>query len=236
MERAYVICHMMTSIDGKVTGDFLFQPGGIEASDVYYEINREYKKDAFACGRVTMQGSFCGDGRVELSDCERFGKEDYITEDKCGFYAISFDPHGRCGWKGGYIVDPDGDEGYDGAQIVEVLSEDVDERYLGYLRNLGISYIFAGKEEIDIHIALYKLKEMFGIETLLLEGGSILDGAFMEAGVVDEISIVVAPLVANTVDKPLFMKSEMTRFELKDVKRYDKGIVWLNYKKSEEKI
>ncbi len=25
MNRPYIICHMMTSIDGKVTGDFLFR-------------------------------------------------------------------------------------------------------------------------------------------------------------------------------------------------------------------
>ena len=27
MNRPYIICHMVTSIDGKVTGDFLNRPG-----------------------------------------------------------------------------------------------------------------------------------------------------------------------------------------------------------------
>jgi hypothetical protein len=35
---------MTTSIDGKVTGKFLSHPASATATEVYYEINREYKK------------------------------------------------------------------------------------------------------------------------------------------------------------------------------------------------
>ena len=63
------------------------------------------------------------------------------------FYAVAFDPHGRLGWQSARIQDPEGDEGYDGAQIVEVLTEAADGRYLGYLRSLGIPYVFAGERE-----------------------------------------------------------------------------------------
>ena len=50
----------MTSINAKVTGDFLFQNECTEATDIYYRINRERKADGFICGRVTMEGSFTG--------------------------------------------------------------------------------------------------------------------------------------------------------------------------------
>ena len=64
MDRPYIICHMVTSIDGKVTGDFLSLSECESATDIYYEINRQYKKKGsggFICGRVTMEGSFtCG--------------------------------------------------------------------------------------------------------------------------------------------------------------------------------
>ena len=36
MNRPYIICHMLTSIDGKVTGDFLFQDSCAEATEIYY--------------------------------------------------------------------------------------------------------------------------------------------------------------------------------------------------------
>ena len=67
MNRPYVICHMTTSIDGKVTGDFLSRPNHGGASELYYQINRDYKADAYACGRVTMEGSFTGGWYPDLS-------------------------------------------------------------------------------------------------------------------------------------------------------------------------
>ncbi len=231
MNRPYIICHMTTSIDGKVTGDFLSAPESANAIEVYYQINRDYKADGYACGRVTMQGSFCGDYYPDLSVYNPETFADYISPDLSGFYAVSFDPHGRLGWKTNRICDPDSDVGYDKAQIIEVLTEQVDKRYLAYLKSLDISYIFAGKTEIDINLALSKLKDIFGINTLLLEGGSILDGAFAESDVIDEISLVVNPVIADTEDKPLFMKSKLSAFSLADVKQYDGGVLWLNYKK-----
>lgn len=55
MDRPYIICHMVTSIDGKVTGKFLYSPQCEKATDYYYRLNRDYKADGFACGRVTME-------------------------------------------------------------------------------------------------------------------------------------------------------------------------------------
>ena len=39
MTRSYIFCHRVISIDGKVTGDFLFQNESAEATDVYYQNN-----------------------------------------------------------------------------------------------------------------------------------------------------------------------------------------------------
>ncbi len=229
MNRPYIICHMVTSIDGKVTGKFLSQ--NTSATDVYYQINRDYKADGYACGRVTMQGSFAGEYYPDLSKYERRLKTDYIVNNLTGFYAVAFDPHGRIGWRANFIDDADHDPGYDRAQIIEVLTEQVDGRYLGYLQSLGIPYIFAGESEPDVELALHKLKNIFGINTLLLEGGSIVNGGFAEADLIDEISLVVAPVVADTEDKPLFIKAALSEYALADVKQYDGGVVWLNYKK-----
>ena len=214
MNRPYIICHMTTSLDGKVTGNFLSAPECGKATDLYYQINRDYKADAFACGRVTMEGSFTGGWYPDLSEFapvhhDMDWKMDFIVDDLTGFYAVAFDPHGRLGWKSNRIMDADEDPGYDKAQIIEVLTEQVDPRYLGYLESMEIPYIFAGETEIDIPFALFKLRNIVGINTLLLEGGSILNGAFQRAGVIDELSLVVAPIVEEAEDKPLFMDSTM---------------------------
>ncbi len=235
MNRPYIICHMMTSIDGKVTGDFLFQPVCAEATDIYYRINRERKADGFICGRITMEGSFTGGWYPDLGQYKPVHhdsdiKMDYTVDNLSGFYAVAFDTHGKLGWKSSRIIDPDGDPGYGGAQIIEVLSEDVDERYLGYLEEMEIPYIFAGKDSIDVELALFKLKNIIGCKTLLLEGGSIINGAFERAGAVDELSLVVAPVIADKDSKPLFMDANIANFELIKAENENGNLV-LNYKR-----
>ena len=73
-------------------------------------------------------------------------KDDFIPDNLSGFYAVSFDPKGKLGWKNSKIIDED--PGYGDAQIIEVLTEQVDGRYLAYLQEMNIPYIFAGKNEM----------------------------------------------------------------------------------------
>lgn len=235
MERPYIICHMVTSLDGKVTGNFLTAPECEPATSLYYRLNRDYKADGFACGRVTMEGSFTGGWYPDLSGYAPAPgwrwKMDCIPDQVSGFYAVAFDPHGRLGWKTDRIQDPDGDPGYDKAQIIEVLTSNIDPRYTGYLEEKGIAYIFAGEDALDLELALMKLRRFFGIQVLLLEGGSILNGAFQRAGVIDELSLVVAPVVADETDKPLFMGSTLENYDLAEVANHGSAL-WMNYRRN----
>ena len=230
LNRPKVICHMTMSIDGKATGEFLDTPESARAAEVYYEINRAYHADAFACGRVTMESSFTGGWVPDLAPYHgiRVAHEDYVADRNAAFFAVAFDRQGRLGWKKPCIVDDD--PGYGGAHIIEVMLENVDDAYLAYLRETGISYIFAGKDEMDIPLALAKLNALFGIETFLLEGGSIINGAFARAGVIDELSLVIAPVTAGAKDKPLLMEAAVEAFELVDVKRYPGNVLWVLYR------
>ena len=230
MNRPKVICHMTTSIDGKVTGEFLSMPACERAAEIYYEINRDDHADAFACGRVTMEGSFTGRWYPDLIAYQGVSipREDYVADREAKAFAVAFDRQGRLGWETPCIVDDD--PGYDGAHIVEVMLEGVSDAYLAYLREVGVSYIFAGKAEMDIALALEKLNHLFGIRTLLLEGGSIINGAFARADMIDELSLVIAPVTADAGAKPLLMNAAAGAYELVDVKRYDGGVVWMNYR------
>ncbi len=235
MQRPYIICHMVMSVDGKVTGDFLFRPETQRATELYYEINRYLKCNGFICGRITMEGSFTEGWYPDLceySPVESAGT-DFIPENEAltGFYAVAFDPKGRLGWKSRLIEDPDGDPGYDGAQIIEVLTEEADKRYLGYLKEMKIPYIFAGKSEIDVELALTKLKSLFGADRLLLEGGSVVNGYFQRAGVIDELSLVICPVIADSESKPLFFGSVIDNFELSDIRNHGNGVLRTMYKK-----
>lgn len=215
MQRPYIICHMVISLDGKVTGDFLTAPECEKGTDIYYEVNRNFAADAFACGRVTMEGSFTEGYYPDLSSYEGIDipMGDYIADTDAKFYAVAFDRNGKLGWKTPMIVDDD--PGYGDAHIIEVLMESVDKRYLAYLRRLGISYIFGGKEKMDLPLVLTKLKKHFGIEKMLLEGGSILNGAFLSADIIDELSLVYVPIIAGDSGKPLFAKGAMKSFRMR---------------------
>lgn len=236
MNRPYIICHMVTSIDGKVTGDFLGLPNCEAATEVYYEINRKYKAQGsggFICGRVTMEGSFTGGWYPDLSKYEPIAREcghysNYWNDMQTGYYAVAFDPKGKLGWKDAFIEDYD--PGYDKAQIIEVLTEQVDGRYLTYLQEKGISYFFAGETEIDVNLALKILQDHLSPEFYLLEGGSIINGHFLRADCVDELSIVQAPMTADADSKPLFTEGNAYDFELISAEQKN-GILVMNYKK-----
>ena len=226
--RPVVICHMVTSIDGKVTGDFLCSQKGFYASETYYEINRQLKGDAFACGRVTMESSFTNGYKPDLAGFKGtdIAYEDYVAT-KHNYYAVSFDRGGNVGWTDDKIHDAD--PGYDDCHIIEVLTEKAPKEMLAYYRSIGVSYIFAGTDDIDLKLALSKLYSIFGIKKLLLEGGSIINGAFLRDGLVDKLSLVVAPIIADKDDKPLFMEARTNEFTLTSAETMPDGSVWVRY-------
>ena len=181
MNRPHIICHMGTSIDGKVTGEFLSRPECEKATEIYYEINRNYKADGFICGRETMQESFAGkeDAPRYIYKNVEVPSGDFIGDKNAKFFAVSFDRHGHIGWKSNYIKDED--PGYDNAHIIEVVEGDaVSALSLAYFRDIGISYIGADTEGENIPLALQKLKENFGFNKLLLEMLDLLEDEMKE--------------------------------------------------------
>lgn len=165
----------------KSYGDFLSRQECEKTTDIYYELNCDYNKNGangFICGRITMESSFAGGWHPALSKYKPLKPnpvpmnfwldEEYMS----GFYVICFDPKGKLGWKSNRIIDED--PGYGIAQIIEVLTEQVDERYLAYLQEMEIPYIFAGETEVDVAFALNTLA-VHGITPLVLEDGSIVN-------------------------------------------------------------
>jgi len=229
---------MVMSLDGKVTGDFLEKSEYDKFIKDYYRIHREYGADGFLCGRVTMEGSFPQPSvSTQEYDGPPIARKDYIAE-KAVFYAVAMDPKGKLWWSKQAISGTD--EGYDGAHIIEALTESVPDAFLAHLRDKGISYIFGGKTERNLLLIVQKLKKLFGIETLLLEGGGIANGSFLEEELIDEISLVAAPAAkCNESAIPLFKTGKYgtkntpaKSFKLKEAKRLNDAGLWLIYIKN----
>src|SRR5215468_4625884 len=87
----------------------------------------------------------------------------------------SIDGQGKIAW---------GRSDIGGDPVVAVLTKQVSDPHLAGLRHDGVSYIFAGEQELDLGLALEILNRELGIERLLLEGGRGSNGAFLRAGLI----------------------------------------------------
>ena len=83
-----------------------------------------------------------------------------------------------------------------------VLSEKASDAHLAGLRGEGVSYIFAGSSELDLALTLDILNRELGVKRLLLEGGGGANGAFLRAGLVDELHLVLCPVVDGAKGAP----------------------------------
>ncbi|KUP25930.1 RibD family protein [Paenibacillus sp. DMB5] len=236
MKRPYVICHMLTSLDGKINGDYLKMKRAIYFAEEYEKIHESYGCNAWMCGRITMEEHFTLGHQLDLQyeGIPPIPRTDYIGNEDAQSYAIAVDPSGKLGWKENFIASWNEYRKED--HIIEILTEQVPDSYLTYLKDLGISYIFGGKENLDFIVVVEKLKNLFSIDKLMLEGGGYLNGAFLNEGLVDELSLIVAPIAeASSNSVTLFETSSFitnqhpVNFNLKEVEKLDDGGLLLKY-------
>ena len=112
----------------------------------------------------------------------------------------------------------------------QILKTEDEHAYIAHLRQSGVSYIFAGANAMDLPLAVKKLKELFGIESMLLSGGGIVDMAFLQAGLIDEISLVIPPVIDGGIhlasafdDSPFANHHAPVALKLMGVQRLEDG-------------
>lgn len=221
--RPRIICHMLSSIDGRIDGAAL---KNVVSGKEYEDTGSKLGGDAWICGRVTMQQHFSEVGHFKPRSEESIGEYTSHIALKADSYAIAVDTHGSLLWDGGDL---------DGEHLICILSENAPAEYLEYLRENGISYIAAGAAGVDLEKAATTLHEAFGINTLLLEGGGHINGAFLQAGLVDEVSLLLAPgidgrpEVPSVFDGVVATAKSAVALQLKSVQQLDNGVLWLRY-------
>lgn len=233
MEKPFVVCHMLTSLDGKIDGPYMGDPACASSREKYSEIRGFYGCSATLYGTTTMLGSYsAGRAPDPLSDGPAYPMEDYVAESDVQNYIVSVDPAGALGWESKYIEK----KGRPRAHVIEVLTGQVNPKYLAYLRQFDISYIFAGEKDLDCALLLHKLKTMFGIEKLMVAGGGLMNWSFAQADLLDEVSIVMAPVAdGSTTAVSIFEKADFLperkplAFTMKEIERINGGGIWLRY-------
>lgn len=236
MNRPYIFCHMMTSLDGKIMGSYMDTPEGKAAGNVFYQIafgkNPYYKHQGWLSGRVTTDDNFTFYKKPNLDAYTSPVPEgDFVAQPDAGMYYVSVDPGGKLGWTNHELTYIDTK-----AHVIEVLTEKTSNAFKAFLRCLGISYIIAGANELDYALALSKLKTLFGIETLMLGGGGVLNWSFIQAGMCDEVSVVIAAAADGSPDTPPLFRAQQELsenhaigFQLQEMKAMDGGSIWLRY-------
>lgn len=230
MSKPHVICHMMTSIDGKILSENWGENDQVKRiRKLYEEIHSSFDSDAWMCGRVTMEKDFTNGALPEIRTVATpIERTDFVADKGATSFAIAVDAHGKLGWNESNIS---------GDHVVAVLTEQVGDGYLAYLQEKGVSYIFGGKYDLDFATVLDKLGDLFPIKTLMLEGGGHLNGSLLNAGLIDEISQLIIPIADGTPKSPTsfevrenLLKAPATFLQLSEVKQLDDSVVWLKYK------
>jgi riboflavin biosynthesis pyrimidine reductase len=183
--KPYVICHMCTSIDGRILSDRWrrWLPPRSSAQ-LFEKTASSFRISSWVVGTTTMREFAAGDRSLPRSH-QRIARTDYLADRKASSHAIGTDAKGVLRFR-----QPD----VDGDHVVLLLSERVGDDYLAHLRAAGVSYLFCGRNQVDARIALDKLARLLGIRRLMLEGGGTFNGVLLRAGLVDEISQVIVPI------------------------------------------
>jgi riboflavin biosynthesis pyrimidine reductase len=222
--KPYIVVHMMSSLDGRSLTDgwnlkFAF--------DLYESTAGSFEADGWICGRVTMQEVSHGTDYPKGLAKSSVPRVDHFVERNADQYAISIDPKGRVAWKSNTALK---------SHVIEVLTEGVDDDYLAYLQSIGVSYMFGGKLEIDLDKVLQTLSRELGVKKLIVEGGSVVSGAFVNARLVDEVSVLILPLVDGRSEHPSSFEVAMEKWQapsylkLISVEKAQHDAIWLRYK------
>ena len=218
----FIVCHMMESLDGRIDCAMTEKLAG---SEEYYSAIKELEIPTVIFGRVTAQMEVTSEPPFSGDAGEPLGKEAVHKAENAEGYTVVADTRGTLGWREGKA---------DGRPLLILLSERVGQNYLRYLESKGISYIATGKERIDLARAAEILYSGFGVQRLGVEGGGTVNAGFLAAGLLDEISIILAP----GIDARCGMRasfdglppgSEPVRLKLLSAKSFDDGALWLRY-------
>jgi riboflavin biosynthesis pyrimidine reductase len=219
---------MVASVDGRILHS-RWRPRTREGGDLFERLHARLGGDAWLVGRVTGQ-EFAKAKTYDARADRTYSREPWLARRDAQAYGVVLDAHGRIAW---------GRSDIGGDPIVVVLTEQVTDAHLAGLRQDGVSYFFAGERELDLAAALEFLNRELGVKRLLVEGGGGNNGSFLRAGLIDEISVAIVPVVDGSKGAPSVfdssaadaeLRAPLEQMSLESCEVLDGGSVWLRYR------
>jgi 2,5-diamino-6-(ribosylamino)-4(3H)-pyrimidinone 5'-phosphate reductase len=184
--RPYVICHMCTTIDGKILVDrWGSLPSGQSGGSLFEKTAASFGIHAWLVGTHTMK-EFAAKSRPLKRARHSVPAGDYLGDPNARRFAIGSDSNGILRFSKNTV---------DGDHVVLLVTSRVSNDYLAHLRSVKVSYLICGRKHLNLTSALAKIRSRLGLRRLMLEGGGTFNGAMLRAGLIDEISQVMVPVV-----------------------------------------
>jgi hypothetical protein len=153
--KPYIICHMLSSVDGRIDGNTL---DAVIAEGEYEATGAKLEGDAWICGRTTMQQHFAEDEPFVSASNTPAEPQPVFVARGADSYAISVDTLGNLRWSSGDL---------DGDHLVCVVSEQVPADYLAMLREKGI---IAGPRPVDSKVWVFLKPTLMRLHALFCHG------------------------------------------------------------------
>lgn len=244
--RPYVIMQMSASVDGRIAfGPGLTMFDKRPADDLLLDAGPIWEKVTEAIHTEWHpQGTMMGSGTV-VSDHTPIRKlpaysgdvsalyDDFLPEEIVAatrHWSILVDGRGR--GRSGYKATEN-----PGGHMVHLVSNSAPVEYLAFLRQEGIPYLMGGDNHVDLAGALHKLYAKLRIRTMCLWGGGTLNGAMLRAGLIDEMHLILWPLLIGGCRTPsladcadLSSDKQPSLLLLVSAQIQEGGYLWLHYK------
>jgi 2,5-diamino-6-(ribosylamino)-4(3H)-pyrimidinone 5'-phosphate reductase len=187
-----VVLYNSVSVDGAIK-DFDVDIG------LHYQLLGKLDADALLVGSDTAKsGIALFNKEVPPEEASDFNKPVIATDDTRLFWVIA-DSQGKLQGlmhvhrKSGYAKD-----------IIVLVSKTTPQEYLDYLTARHYDFIVAGQDHVDFHLALEQLNSRYGMETVVTDSGGALSGILLDAGLVNEIQLLIAPEIVGKKAVNLF--------------------------------
>jgi len=100
-----------------------------------------------------------------------------------------------------------------------------------YLEERKYDYHLDGTDHVDLRKALEFLSEKFKAKRVLTDTGRILGNLLLEQGLVDEVSLLLHPVIVGEKSYNIFGNiTKNPKLILRKQEKLEKGCVWLVYK------
>lgn len=114
-------------------------------------------------------------------------------------------------------------------EVIVLVSKTTPMDYLDYLKQRNYDHLVSGETFVDHELAIQQLSEKYAVRAILVDTGSTLGNILLNHGLVDEISLLISPLITGNASRKLF-EGVSSEVDLKCIRcERLEGYVWVCY-------